>query len=169
MNIHVSAATATGTTGLAAFDKALNNAGVANYNLICLSSVIPPGSTVTRHEGAIDSNLLPGKWGDKLYVVKAESRVITPNVEAWAGIGWVQDHSTGEGLFVEHEGFSEGAIRGDIQDSLTSMMEYRRDHDFGPIEMEVCGITCESHPVSALVVAAYQAVDWGMSPTELSS
>ena len=32
-----------GPTALAAFDAALLDAGVANYNLICLSSVIPPG------------------------------------------------------------------------------------------------------------------------------
>ena len=169
MNIHVATATATATTGLAAFDKALNGIGIANYNLIELSSVIPPGSEIIRHEDTIPGKYLPGQWGDKLYVVEAESRVITPNVEAWAGIGWVQDYSTGEGLFVEHEGFSEGSIRGDIQDSLTSMMEYRKDHDFGPIEMEVCGITCESHPVTALVVAAYQSVDWEMNPTKLQA
>lgn len=160
MNIHVASSAATANTGLAAFDKALNNIGVANYNLLRLSSVIPPGSIVTKYEGVISNDSLKGEWGDRLYVVMAESRVITPNVEAWAGIGWVQDKSSGAGLFVEHEGFSEGSIRGDIRDSLESMMKYRSDHDFGPIEMEVCGLTCEGHPVSALVIAAYQAEKW---------
>ena len=39
-------ATGTGRTLLAAFDDALLAAGVANFNLITLSSVIPPGSSI---------------------------------------------------------------------------------------------------------------------------
>jgi hypothetical protein len=40
----------------------------------------------------------------------AEMRVDTPNIEAWAGIGWVQDKETGKGLFVEHEGNSQHTV-----------------------------------------------------------
>lgn len=160
MDIHVVSATSTAPTGLAAFDKALNYMGVANYNLIELSSVIPAKSKVIVHDGALGENILPGKWGDKLYVVLAEARVITPNVEAWSGIGWVQDKTTKEGLFVEHHGNSKGSVRGDIEDSLNSMMEYRKEHDFGSIKMRLDGITCESHPVSAVTMAIYQAEDW---------
>ncbi len=39
-----------GPTQLAAFDAALRDAGVANYNRICLSSVIPPGSVIERRK-----------------------------------------------------------------------------------------------------------------------
>lgn len=166
MDIHVVSATASGQTGLAAFDKALNYAGIANYNLIRLSSVIPGGSKVVSHDDTIPADHLSGKWGDKLYVVMAEQRVITPNVESWAGIGWVQDKTTGEGLFVEHEGHSENSVKGDIKDSLQSMMEYRENHDFGDIETKVCGITCTGIPVSALVIAVYQAVNWNSQPCD---
>ena len=44
MKIIVTSGTGEGPTSLAAFDAALLDAGVANYNLICLSSIIPPGS-----------------------------------------------------------------------------------------------------------------------------
>ena len=84
----------------------------------------------------------------------AESRVDTPNVEAWAGIGWVQDKKTGKGLFVEHDGNSEEAVRRDITQSLEALMA-TRNVDFGEIKMKVVGKTCTHHPVCALVVAAY--------------
>ena len=44
--IRLSRATGTGPTALAAFDAALRGAGTANFNLVRLSSVIPPASTV---------------------------------------------------------------------------------------------------------------------------
>src|SRR5476649_734323 len=102
MTIDIAAGAGTGPTKLSAFDAALSAAGVANYNLIRLSSIVPPGSEIRTHDEPIQTQF--GEWGDKLYVVMAEMRVDTPNAEAWAGIGWVQDHETGKGLFVEHEG-----------------------------------------------------------------
>jgi arginine decarboxylase len=46
--IQVTTGTGEGPTPLAAFDAALLDAGVANYNLICLSSVIPEASVIRR-------------------------------------------------------------------------------------------------------------------------
>src|SRR5205085_9575333 len=48
VRIVVSHGTGEGPTPLAAFDKALLAAGVENYNLIRLSSVIPPGAGIER-------------------------------------------------------------------------------------------------------------------------
>jgi arginine decarboxylase len=157
MIIKVSAGHGTGPTKLSAFDAALNNTGVANYNIIRLSSVIPPNTKIKVSDKALTK--LPGEWGDRLYVVMAEERVDTPNVEAWAGIGWVQEKESGKGLFVEHEGNSEKSVRSDIRQSLEALMA-TRNVDFGNIRMEVTGITCKHHPVCAMVVAVYQASDW---------
>ena len=44
MQIHLASGVGSGPTELAAFDAALAAAGVANYNLLYLSSVIPPAS-----------------------------------------------------------------------------------------------------------------------------
>jgi arginine decarboxylase len=156
MNINIVSGTGTGPTKLSAFDAALNKAGVANYNLISLSSIVPPKSKLIR--GKMTTQ--PGDWGDRLYIVKADMRVDTPNMEAWAGIGWVQDRKTGQGLFVEHEGASESAVRGDIQDSLHALMKLRNHLDFGPIDMEVAGISCVHEPVCAVVLAVYWASGW---------
>lgn len=160
MQIHLSSGIGTGPTTLAAFDAALNDAGIANYNLLRLSSVIPPGTEIIKHGNQpIPKDLLPGQWGDRLYVVMAEQREDTPNTEAWAGIGWVQDPETKKGLFVEHEGSSETKVRRDITQSLEALMA-TRNVDFGPINMEVVGRTCTNHPICAMMIAAFQASDW---------
>jgi len=157
MTIQIASGTGTGPTKLAAFDSALVEAGVANYNLIRLSSIVPPGSKIVNNKGAVADK--PGEWGDRLYVVMADTRVDTPNAEAWAGIGWVQDKKTGKGLFVEHEGGSEAAVRRDIEQSLEALMAVR-NVNFGPIHTKVVGRTCSHEPVCALVIAAYQAGGW---------
>lgn len=159
MKIHLATGIGSGPTTLSAFDAALNDAGIANYNLLRLSSVIPPDTEIVKHQNGIDPSVMPGGWGDRLYVVMAEQRVQKPNVEAWAGIGWVQEKESGKGLFVEHEGTSEQAVRSDIKQSLTALMD-TRNVDFGEIHMEVVGQTCTDHPVCAMAVAVYQASDW---------
>lgn len=160
MVIQVAAGTGKGHTKLAAFDAALHEAGVHNYNLIRLSSIIPPGSEI-KVESPIEAQ--PGKWGDRLYMVMAEMRIDTPNMEAWAGIGWVQDNKTGRGFFVEHEGTNEKSVRRDIKASLEAMQGLRHV-DFGDMHMEVVGRTCTHDPVCALAVAVFRAEDWEPKP-----
>lgn len=157
MKIQLSSAIGTGPTRLSAFDDALLKTGTANYNLIRLSSVIPPGSEIKVYPKKIQTE--PGQWGDRLYVVMAEERTHTPNTEAWAGIGWVQDKKTGKGLLVEHEGFSEATVQQDIQDSLKALMK-GRNVNFGKINMEIVGGVCHKEAVCALVIAVFQSADW---------
>ncbi len=159
MIINVAKGVGTGSTKLSAFDAALNHAGVANFNLIKLSSVIPPKSKIVINRSGINKNKIPGEWGDRLYVVMAEERENAPNAEAWAGIGWVQDRKTGKGLFVEHEGASEKSVRRDIRQSLEGLMA-TRNVNFGKINMVVSGITCKHAPVCALVVAVFESTTW---------
>ncbi|HKU18861.1 MAG TPA: pyruvoyl-dependent arginine decarboxylase [Candidatus Saccharimonadales bacterium] len=163
MQIHVGSGIGAGPTTLAAFDSALNDLGVANYNLLRLSSVIPPKTSIIVHNGRI-SQKLPGDWGDRLYVVMSEMRTDKPNDEAWAGVGWVQDEATGKGLFVEHEGHTEQQVRRDIRQSLEALMA-TRNVDFGEIHMEVAGRTCVHEPVCAMVAAVYQSSDWENRPS----
>ncbi|MGI8636428.1 MAG: pyruvoyl-dependent arginine decarboxylase, partial [Segetibacter sp.] len=156
MDILIKKGIGEGPTTLSAFDAALHKAGIANYNLIRLSSVIPPKSTIKIKS---TSKYTEGEWGDRLYVVMAEKRVDTPNTEAWAGIGWVQDKTTQKGLFVEHEGESKTAVCRDIEQSLRALMQ-TRNAKFGPIEMQVKGVICKSKPVCALVAAVYKTASW---------
>lgn len=156
MKINLSTGTGVGPTELAAFDHALVNAGVANFNLIYLSSVLPPGSSVN----VLDAPVTPeGGWGDRLYVVMAQMRTYQRNQEVWAGIGWVQDPETKKGLLVEHEGHSEQEVRADIENSLEALAQ-NRGMTFGPIHMKVVGKKCVSLPVCALAVAVFESEPW---------
>lgn len=159
MKINITSGTGVGPTELSAFDSALVNAGVANFNLIYLSSVIPPGSEI------IDNNepvTVDGQWGDRLYVVIAQKRTSDRNHEAWAGIGWIQDVNTHRGLLVEHDGHSEDEVRLDIENSLRALAE-NRGMKFGPIHMRVVGKKCIALPVCALVVAVFESSSWQSS------
>lgn len=156
MKINLSAGTGVGPTELAAFDHALVNAGVANFNLIYLSSVLPPGSEVLVNKTPTPPK---GEWGDRLYVVIAQKRTSRRNQEVWAGIGWMQDEETGKGLLVEHEGHSEMEVREDIQNSLKALAE-NRNMKFGPINMHITGKKCVSLPVCALAVAVFESSSW---------
>lgn len=156
MKIQISKGTGTGPTEIAAFDQALVKAGVANFNLIYLSSVLPPGSDVV----VADKPTRPvGDWGDRLYMVIAQKRTILRNQEVWAGIGWIQDEKTKQGLLVEHEGHSEQEVREDIQHSLEALAKNRK-MSFGPVNMAVTGIKCVDKPVCALVVAVFESASW---------
>lgn len=145
-----------GPTQLSAFDQALVNAGVANFNLLYLSSVLPQDSRVVE---AKPGEVPAGNWGDKLYVVMAQQRTSIRNEEAWAGIGWIQDKKTRQGLLVEHEGHSEAEVTGNIHASLTALAR-NRNTEFGPIHMKIAGTKCIDLPVCALVVAVFESAPW---------
>jgi arginine decarboxylase len=157
MKLFVAAAVGRGSTELAAFDDALIQAGVANFNLIRLSSVVPPGSeiVVVDRIPPVDD----ARWGDRLYVVYAEQRTSTAGAEAWAGVGWVQDERTGRGLFVEHEGGCESSVRGAITASLADL-QHHRGASLGEARMHVVGAGCDGRSTCVLVVCAVAAEGW---------
>ena len=155
--IRVVKSTGIGNNSLGAFDNALFNAGVHNYNLIRLSSVVPEEYTVVKSDGKA---LTDGKWGDKLYVVMAIQHADKPGEEAHAGIGWAYDINNSEqGLFVEHEGTSLEYVETAIRTSLKDLFE-SRGLEMGEIDMITSSIKCEDKPVVAFCVSAFEAQGW---------
>ena len=112
VSIRVSRGAGSGPTRLAAFDAALMACGVADFNLVRLSSVIPPGAEVVEVSGDEQHQ---GGHGDLLYCVYADAYTSTPGELAWAGVAWAlrNDGSKG-GLFVEHTGLSEALLNRDL-------------------------------------------------------
>src|SRR5687768_17810218 len=80
LTIQVVSGVGFGPTKLAAFDAALREAGIADRNLLTLSSIIPAGSKIVPT--ADGQGRASGKWGDRLYVVLAQLRVDTRYEEA---------------------------------------------------------------------------------------
>ena len=136
MKLTVASAIGRGRTELSAFDNALVAVGAANFNLVRLSSVIPPHSTVVEAGDAPVT--APGTWGDRLYVVYAERRTSIPGTQAWAGVGWVQDATDGRGLFVEHDGDDESTVRNQIEASLEDL-QTSRGADLRPLHLRLTG------------------------------
>jgi arginine decarboxylase len=147
----------TGDTKIAAFDAALFDAGIANYNLIRLSSIIPPGSAIER----VRPEQKPEEFGNKLYVVYASQIENEAGKQAWAGVGWVlAGDGSGKGLFTEHEGHSEEEVQSLIDETLASMVSYRPE-PYTEVQKEIVGIPCTGKPVCALVAAVYASEPWG--------
>jgi arginine decarboxylase len=156
MQIEIIAGCGAAPTALAAFDSALLDAGIANFNLLYLSSIIPAGSNLVRRKPDAQE---PEHWGHRLYVVIAQQRETEIGTEAWAGIGWVQEEASGRGLFVEHHGNSQHFVEAQIHESLHSMTALRKG-DWGDIEYQTIGITCQKDPVCALAAAVYGREGW---------
>lgn len=155
MTIPIAGGVGEGATELAAFDAALVAAGVADRNLILLSSVLPPGSAVERVHRIADT---PGFWGDRLYCVLAQARTSEPGKEVWAGIGWMQDE-TGRGLLVEHHAPSKPALQAVIKASLRGLGQ-NRSVVFPETGAVIAGTRCTGTAVCALVVAVFAAAAW---------
>jgi arginine decarboxylase len=155
LNIHLSSGTGEGPTPLAAFDAALMNAGVANYNLLCLSSVIPPNARVVRAKHRTQ----PDDYGRRLYVVMSQMRQSRLRHHAHAGIGWVQEGDDGRGLFVELQNDDRDRLEHDLHTTLGAM-RLLRDVDYGPAQTAIASRLCTKQPVCALVVAVYACEPW---------
>lgn len=76
---------ATGPTELASYDAALAEAGVENYNLVQVSSVIPAGVAVEAVGTAPDL----GPIGERLTVVEARATAAGPSSVS-AALGWIR-------------------------------------------------------------------------------
>lgn len=151
--ISIRTASGTGRTTLSAWDDALWRAGVADFNLIRLSSVIPQQTRLS-----FDTSPVVGEHGDKLYCVYASTLAEQPGDTAWAGIGWTRAED-GRGLFVEHSAQTEDGLSELIRLSLEDMVD-RRGRGYGAIHSVHVSATNEGLPACALAIATYQVSGW---------
>ena len=163
MQIPIVAGVGHGSTVLSAFDDALRDCGVLNYNLIPLSSVIPPASEVVARQ-RLSSPM--DEHGHRLYVVKAEMRSDRPGKVVGAGIGWYQ-WGDDRGVFVEHE--TVGATK----QAVATELDYRICHSLRdlcaardvPFEAQLVRsrtiyTEVQEQPTCALVLAIFQSEAW---------
>lgn len=159
--IPVLRASGTGATALAAFHAALVAVDLGHYNIVRLSSTVPPHTSV---DGTGKATVPTGQWGDRMYCVYAEQRATEVGEQAWAGIGWVQRLDGLGGLFVEHEGPTEAAVADATRLSLTEMIAGQEDQFTAP-DWVLNGLTCTDAPVCSLVIAPYECTPWaGTAP-----
>lgn len=156
MNIRVTWGTGEGDTRIAAFDRALWDAGIANYNLIRLSSVIPEGSDVVVEKPDMNSR----EHGHRLYVVLSECYASESGKNAVAGLGWASaNHVKGKGIFVERGARSVEEVTEYIEKTINSMTSYRPE-EHGNIKMKTAEKECRGKIACAVVIAVYKSEGW---------
>jgi arginine decarboxylase len=124
MRIHVASGVGRGPTETAAYDAALAAAGVHDYNLVVVSSVIPPDAAVRE----VDRIPELGPGGNRLTVV--QGRATATDGRASAGLGWVEGRDGGAGLFYEATGRDPDAVTAAIHEGLAAGRALR-DRRFG--------------------------------------
>jgi arginine decarboxylase len=149
LDVVITAGAGTASTELAAFDAALQQAGVAHFDRIRLSSLIPPGSRINVPQRW---SALAGAWGDRPYAVYAEHGVSAPGERACAGLGWVQNVETGAGGLVEHHD-DESAGEAQLKATLDDLAARRPGRCSGPA-WRIGSALCDIDPLAAVVVAA---------------
>ena len=165
LRIEVATAIGVGRTLISSFDHALWQCGVHNYNLIPLSSVIPPGAEIVVRDRCQRPN---DEWGHRLYVVMAAARSATPGALVAAGLCWMQV-GDGRGVFVEHHAeFTHGSpeeIEAEMDCHLTTAIRDLcdlRQISAGPgaIQRRIVVAPVGAEATTALAVAVYQAEEW---------
>lgn len=118
MEVEVVWGGAQGRTELGALDGAFAAAGIHDYNLVELSSVVPGGASVVE-AGSHDRT---APRGTAMGVVLAEA-VVTDEETAVAGLGW---HLAAEGgIFYEASGRSVEACRETLRAGLADARDLR--------------------------------------------
>jgi len=153
MKINITWGLGSGTTKLSSFDAALFDAGLANFNLIKLSSVIPLNTAIQLKKVNYNNKYI----GYKLYAVISSLNITKNMKEGFVGLGWVNDPEKG-GVFIESNSTNKKQIQNDIENALNEMKKSRNiigdnNHKIVrilPSENYSCGIVC----------AVYKIEDW---------
>jgi arginine decarboxylase len=146
--IRVAWGTATGPTALSAYDAALADANLHNYNLVRVSSVVPADAEVRAVGTAPDL----GPVGSRLTVVEAAATAPGPCSVA-AALGWAT--SDDGGVFYESSGESANEVEATVREGLAAGRDLR-DWSFGENSVEVVSTDGDAGTyAAAVVVAAY--------------
>lgn len=153
MDIHITHGIGLGETELAAFDAALFDAGIANFNIIKLSSIIPPYANLI--EGKVDFNCKD--IGNKLYAVYTSYVATKQGESAYAGLGWKFSEEYG-GYFVEYSSNNYENTKQYIELTLNSMNRYR--HVKSQNFIKIIESSYEIKPSCSIIAALYQIESW---------
>jgi arginine decarboxylase len=105
---------------LASFEAALRHAGIAPFNLVKVSSILPPGCKIVSRQKGVDT-LLPGQI---VFVVMSENQTSEPHrlISASVGVAVPADKKQ-YGYLSEYHSFGEKEEKaGDYAEDLAAQM-----------------------------------------------
>ena len=142
---------ASAPTKMASYDAALAEAGIENYNLVSVSSVIPADVPVDAVGTAPDL----GPIGERLTVVEARATTAGPG-RVSAGLGWSRSVDDGPGLFYEAAGETDPET---VETRVLEGLEYGqelRGWDFTDPRVRVESAAADADGyTTAVVIAVY--------------
>ncbi len=140
--------TATGPTAMASYDAALAAAGICNYNLVAVSSMIPAGIDIEAVGTAADL----GPAGERLTVVEARATTAGPG-RVSAALGWNRSQE-GPGLFYEAAGKTDGEdVKRRVLEGLSAGQSLR-EWSFGEPSVHIESASADSGSYTTAVVLA---------------
>lgn len=147
MTIEIVWGSGEGTTKLNAFDTALKDAGIHNYNHIQLSSVIPKNEEIE----------IVGKHDEKWDVGEFTATVITENVSSTngknisCGIGWAMADEGG--VFYEEHGDNPDNVKYKIKEGIKGAKDIRENWNWNS-DINTRIIQYDVEKIGAVVMAA---------------
>jgi len=134
---------------LMAFDKALYNAGIHDYNLVKVSSILPPSCYKADKEFSLKT-LKKGSILHAAYTVKYAHK----NKETWIGVGVaVPADPMTPGLIVEAEAETENMLNLKLAAMLDEGMKMRNVKDY-KTEFEIIRLINEENMSYTCAIAA---------------
>lgn len=137
----------TGPHPLNAFDAALVDSGVGDFNLIKVSSILPPAAIRGETIPLIAGSRLPIAYGAETTTKRGR------RVSAAIGIGVPEDGST-NGVIMEFHGFVPENEARDIITEMTQEAMRVRNKKYKEIIVGVAEIVCKDRPVCAFASVA---------------
>lgn len=154
-SIYVAWGSGRAPTAMSAYDAALADANLHNYNLVPVSSVIPADATVEVAPEGTAPDLGPA--GNRLTVVEAHANAAGPT-HISASLGWAT--GPGPGLFYEVADTTDAE---DVEQRVRTGLDAGRDlRDWEFTDEEVRTVSIDAEPgeyASVVVVAAYGESD----------
>ena len=144
---------ASAPTKMSSYDGALAEAGIENYNLVSVSSIIPASVDVEAVGTAPDL----GPAGERLTVVEARATTAQEGAVS-AGLGWMESVDDGPGLFYE---VSDGSDPEDVERRVREGLEagaQLRDWNLGDPRVRIEHTDADADPdayTTAVVLAVY--------------
>jgi len=126
-----------GDTRLTAFDQALLNAGVGNFNLVQVSSILPVEAKIQKKVDLPDGSLLPIAYG---YSVTSE-----PGIRVTAAIAVVIPERGPVGLIMEYSGNLPEEEAREMVKSMGIEALKNRDVEVKEIIIESASKVCTGH------------------------
>ncbi|MFC2108368.1 pyruvoyl-dependent arginine decarboxylase [Candidatus Bipolaricaulota bacterium] len=155
MKIAITQGSGCGRTDISAFHSALSCAGIGGYNLLFLSSILPPGSQVST--GKFEAP--PDDFGRRMYVVLSRGYARRQGEQVWTGLGCRWESSSGRGVIAEASALTRKKLVSNLGAALDDMYVAELDTHWEQV-LQTQPAECSGDVACAVVAAVFGIEPW---------